>query len=197
MDDTNLLPRFRCHKEVRAFKIVTIRPEAGGGAFLGPAEGSDLSMHVDRAYMEKHQPEVGGYLVSYKDGYLSFSPADAFEEGYTKIRNYKRAGSTLNFMVQDPGHAYQVFTDEGALVHVVDFLKKEKNYDTNELVTVQAGLTNEIAIAILIDRMEYLQEKLPCDENEQVIRCLRDALTLLEQRTHARTERGVEGTNQA
>ncbi len=36
-------------------------------------------------YMRKHQPKIGGYFVVYKDGYKSFSPAEAFEEGYTRI----------------------------------------------------------------------------------------------------------------
>jgi hypothetical protein len=35
--------------------------------------------------MFKHKPEVGGYYVVYKDGYRSFSPAEAFETGYEKI----------------------------------------------------------------------------------------------------------------
>ena len=35
--------------------------------------------------MLKHQPTVGGYYVVYKDGYKSFSPADAFESGYTRV----------------------------------------------------------------------------------------------------------------
>jgi hypothetical protein len=33
----------------------------------------------------KHSPEAGGYYVQYKDGYTSFSPAEAFEEGYTRL----------------------------------------------------------------------------------------------------------------
>jgi len=35
--------------------------------------------------MYKHKPEVGGYYVVYADGYKSFSPAQAFEEGYTRV----------------------------------------------------------------------------------------------------------------
>ncbi|PYX85030.1 MAG: hypothetical protein DMG70_05000 [Acidobacteria bacterium] len=31
------------------------------------------------------QEYLGGYLVQYEDGYLSWSPAKAFEEGYTRI----------------------------------------------------------------------------------------------------------------
>jgi hypothetical protein len=34
----------------------------------------------------KPMPEVGWYYVQYPDGYESFSPAAAFEEGYTLIK---------------------------------------------------------------------------------------------------------------
>lgn len=40
---------------------------------------------VSREYLDKHQPEAGGYYVRYADGYESFSPASAFEKGYTRI----------------------------------------------------------------------------------------------------------------
>jgi hypothetical protein len=35
--------------------------------------------------MKKHRPQVGGYYVLYEDGYHSFSPAPAFESGYSLI----------------------------------------------------------------------------------------------------------------
>jgi hypothetical protein len=35
--------------------------------------------------MTKHNPQVGGYYVMYKDGYQSWSPASEFEDGYTRI----------------------------------------------------------------------------------------------------------------
>jgi len=40
---------------------------------------------VSAEFLAKHKPEVGGYWVQYADGYQSFSPAAAFEEGYTRI----------------------------------------------------------------------------------------------------------------
>lgn len=40
---------------------------------------------MSREWMTKHNPVVGGYLVLYDDGYCSFSPAEAFESGYTRI----------------------------------------------------------------------------------------------------------------
>lgn len=42
-------------------------------------------LEVDAAYVMKHSPQPGGYYVVYKDGYKSFSPAEAFEEGYSRI----------------------------------------------------------------------------------------------------------------
>ena len=35
--------------------------------------------------MRKHNPQVGGYRVVHEDGCLSYSPAEAFEDGHTAI----------------------------------------------------------------------------------------------------------------
>lgn len=40
---------------------------------------------VSAAYIGKHNPRPGGYYVRYLDGYESFSPAGAFEAGYSLI----------------------------------------------------------------------------------------------------------------
>lgn len=83
------MPRYRCHKEVWAVKIKAIAPVVVEGdteaAWIYPAEEGYGSFLVDPAYLAKHKPEVGGYYVVYKDGYKSFSPAEAFEDGYTLI----------------------------------------------------------------------------------------------------------------
>lgn len=79
------LPRWKCHKEVNAFKIISISfaPESdGGNAVIG---GSGLQVEVNAEYMKKHRPQIGGYYVVYEDGYRSFSPAPAFESGYARI----------------------------------------------------------------------------------------------------------------
>lgn len=78
------LPRYRCHKIVAAVKILSLLPIDDGGAVLHV--GPDIpSIVVPAEYCQKHQPVVGGYFVRYEDGYASFSPADAFEAGYTRI----------------------------------------------------------------------------------------------------------------
>jgi hypothetical protein len=81
--DTEQLPLYKCHKEVRAVKIERIEWGQYGGASLY-LEG--FGRHdVAEIWVAKHSPVEGGYYVRYKDGYSSFSPADAFEEGYTRI----------------------------------------------------------------------------------------------------------------
>ena len=55
------------------------------------------------------------------------------------------------------------------------------------------GVTNEALLAILIDRLECLNSRFYCDENENAIASMKSALESLESRTKARINRGVEG----
>lgn len=74
------IPLYNCKKQVRAFKIESIEEVIDGANITG--EG--LMVHVSTEYIIKHTPEAGGYYVRYVDGYESFSPAKAFEEGYDR-----------------------------------------------------------------------------------------------------------------
>lgn len=58
---------------------------AVSGAEIVPADDGFAPFPVSAEYIRKHKPQVGGYYVRYKDGYESFSPAAAFESGYSKI----------------------------------------------------------------------------------------------------------------
>jgi hypothetical protein len=60
---------------------------ASAGAEIVPADEGYAPFHIDGAYLRKHNPKPGGYYVVYKDGYKSFSPADAFEGGYTRVQS--------------------------------------------------------------------------------------------------------------
>lgn len=81
------IPRWKCHKQVWAFKINRIDPKLTHGkiasARLVDTDGNEA--YVDEEYWVKHKPVLGGYYVKYDDGYESFSPAKAFEEGYTRL----------------------------------------------------------------------------------------------------------------
>lgn len=89
------LPKYVCHKEVHALKIDAIHldvdaalvenRETDGSAFIYPEDKRYSPFTVDAQYVRKHNPVSGGYYVVYADGYKSFSPAEAFEDGYTLI----------------------------------------------------------------------------------------------------------------
>lgn len=82
------MPRYRCHKQVWALKIKFIDVQyaaEGGGWWITPEESGYARFAVSHEYVMKHKPAVGGYYVVYDDGYQSWSPAKAFEDGYARI----------------------------------------------------------------------------------------------------------------
>lgn len=86
------MPKYECHKRVWALKIKAIRQTDGesnfeGGSWLLDVEEPGYApIEVShRDYVLKHSPYAGGYYVVYADGYKSFSPAKAFEDGYTRV----------------------------------------------------------------------------------------------------------------
>lgn len=89
------MPKYQCHKQVWALKIASMDldlalavaedRETTGGVWITPGDEGYGKFHVDAEYVKKHRPHVGGYYVVYADGYKSFSPAEAFEDGYTRI----------------------------------------------------------------------------------------------------------------
>ena len=83
MGKTTELPKYVCHKQVRAAKIKAIEYD-DKGAVITPAECGLGDIRVGLDFLHRHSPQVGGYFVQYEDGYTSFSPAKAFEEGYTR-----------------------------------------------------------------------------------------------------------------
>lgn len=79
-----MFPRYKCHKEVGALKIKDIMHGILASSLV--FENKDYSpMSVSKDWLDKHKAEIGGYFVVYDDGYKSYSPAKAFEEGYTLI----------------------------------------------------------------------------------------------------------------
>ena len=86
------MPKYQCKKQVWALKIKDIKPtetcencESDGSYIITPVEDGYALFRVDYKYIDKHAPVIGGYYVVYKGGYVSFSPADAFDEGYDLI----------------------------------------------------------------------------------------------------------------
>lgn len=69
------------------------------GVIIGISQGPDIDVapwvdvegfgriNVPRGFTARGTPEIGDYLVKYEDGYLSWSPKEAFEQGYTEENN--------------------------------------------------------------------------------------------------------------
>ena len=94
-DDTGVatpMPQYKSHKTVWALKIKDIKPygfeencEHDGSYVIFPEDNRYAPFRVSGEYCDKHKPKAGGYFVQYKDGYQSWSPAQAFEEGYERV----------------------------------------------------------------------------------------------------------------
>lgn len=102
------------------------------------------------------------------------------------------------FRVSEPGHAYDLVQSEGPeLLQPLLFVEKVVDpEDPTKLVLKKQGTTTEAVIAVLIDRLRFLNAKMPSGYNDAALNHLQQALILLKKRTEDRLGRGVEGTNQ-
>ena len=86
MSDFSALPQWRCHKVVRAAKIASTQ-EMDDRWYIELVDipGLEGMLSVDPTVFARGVPEQGDYLVVCDDSCISWSPAKAFEEGYTRI----------------------------------------------------------------------------------------------------------------
>jgi len=87
------LPKYRSHKVVSALKIAKWEREGGTGrVWIMPADAGytafsasdEWENRVPQSVREAVTPPDYGYFVRYADGFESWSPSEAFEEGYTR-----------------------------------------------------------------------------------------------------------------
>ena len=95
MNSLELLPEYMSHKKVRAGKIIEAT-NAQAEPLVNLLLGCGITYCVDKAHFENRvmatdggmnplTKAVGGYWVWYEDGFESWSPAEAFEGGYTPV----------------------------------------------------------------------------------------------------------------
>ena len=84
-----MMQRYKSHKIVEAGKIQRIHttsvpaPDGSWNAVIDFVEVGGWQYQVPDGFAARDKkPEIGDYLVRYEDGYLSWSPAKAFEDGY-------------------------------------------------------------------------------------------------------------------
>lgn len=74
------MPKYLCHKQVWALKIAKVE-----GCTITPADTAYAPFEVHPEMYLRYTPTTGDYYVVYQDGYKSFSPAEAFEDGYKLV----------------------------------------------------------------------------------------------------------------
>jgi hypothetical protein len=96
--------------------------------------------------------------------------------------------------IKTQGHRYELANFEATALdgQILQFIEKEKDIE-GIFKTVKDGTTNEEVLAVLIDRLQFLNSKFPCRENAIVITKLEESLMWLNKRTLDRLNRGVEG----
>ena len=78
------MQKYKCHKIVKAMQIQRMEAQSEDDGFVLLGDGEEH--FVTDSWFKKFSPQIGGYLVEYQDGYQSFSPKEAFEEGYTPFK---------------------------------------------------------------------------------------------------------------
>lgn len=74
------MPKYTCHKTVQASKVTAVSTLSSSPFALLKTDHGDFTISTGRGPFE-----VGGYVVVYEDGFTSYSPAAAFEKGYTLV----------------------------------------------------------------------------------------------------------------
>ena len=82
------LPKYKSHKIGRALKIAAIEVHQDKSATIAPLLSPYAPFKTQPGWAERFKGSEAdtGYYVVYDDGYASWSPTEAFENGYTRLR---------------------------------------------------------------------------------------------------------------
>jgi hypothetical protein len=78
------LADWKCHKIVKAGKIIAFGDGFYTSVTVEDVNGAPCSVAITPNVFARGRPDLGDYLVIYEDGYKSWSPAKAFEDGYAR-----------------------------------------------------------------------------------------------------------------
>lgn len=88
------MPRYKSHKTVWALKIAAIEILQDGRAKIAPKDQGYAAFETTLPYKPVFKGDENdlGYYVQYADGYVSWSPSKAFEDGYKPSDQEKHDG---------------------------------------------------------------------------------------------------------
>lgn len=102
-----VMAEFKCHKVVMAavIKEIDLNAEEGRNVYLSSViglPGTDIEMpyKIYQSLYQRYMPEVGDYIVLYENDYVSISPKQAFEDGYSQIQ-FTNLGDELNIPTEN------------------------------------------------------------------------------------------------
>lgn len=173
-----LLQTYQCFKRVQAAKIdFVVAQEGDPTATLMLKDSPAPSVVVRAEFIVKHNPQHGGYYVRYPDGYESYSPAEAFEEGYEKCLGF----------ITEKGFPQVHGTPSEVIFRIQSgpIMQHGRN-----------GCQIDDVINWCKQRIEHWNTLNGCRENSLAITKLDEALHWLYHRRADRLRRGVEGTDQ-
>lgn len=82
------MPRYQSHKKVWALKIASVTLNGDESVSMTFSDTRYAPRTEENFESRYHgSPDDFGYFVTYQDGYTSWSPTKAFEDGYTLIEN--------------------------------------------------------------------------------------------------------------
>lgn len=130
--------KYKSHKTVEAAKIKAAERGGDGRLHLALEDAGTVRVSYDDAPRFRISEADLGYYVVYPDGYVSWSPSKAFEEGYTEVGAHEGL----------PVAGYQKQSDEN--VQLVNGFKEDEERILRKLDSLSDDAKTEAA-GIIID----------------------------------------------
>lgn len=152
--------------------------------------GNDVST-VDRT--QPHAPEWSRATSEEVECKVCDRRAPYTEQGSSAQCHPVERMPDKGFEVLNPGHKYRLGVLDGAHEQILQFVKRwdwdhPEKFPGNDVTPPRKfpGTTLQCVIRVLLDRIDYLQNQVPCLENDLIKANLRTCLVLLEKRAARR-----------
>ena len=122
--------------------------------------------------------------------FLGFANRDVNDEEFEQVLSGQPVDGITAYQ---PGTYYKISADPTSMDYSEPFDIHIHFQAGPSVIDGVNGVTSESLLKILIHRTQYLDSKIPSDQNKQAIAALETALSAFNARTAERQERGVEG----
>lgn len=157
-------PKYKCHKTVQACRVDQMLHSGDDGRNVRLVLDTGRVWETTKYWCVQKGVEVGGYLVRYEDGYVSFSPRVAFDNGYELVG--QRGPGPEPQRGQRIGWAIDALVFDGAKVRrepwpVGQFVVRQKGYPDGIPINANTAEATGLAEGTLCRFLPYLMVYLP------------------------------------